>query len=240
MLDIPTATTTKGARAGTRTPEQRERFLARQPTGAWEPSTTPEAASSGSMSGPGMTSLEAQPTTPTTTAVSPWQEQYGATAEKQATGWKDPIAQQVSKDYYQQQYGNLDEYNRLMTDAPRYESGKYGGYLSPLDPMGMGNPELQYNYIKAGGQAFSPGEIENNLAITGHSGELSNYVPEASQAANTGMALPGQPYIAGTGMAAPVMNMTTGIPENPNTGLPMVSTGSSHTLSPDVINKMWR
>lgn len=219
MLNIPTARTNLQAR----------RTAGQQPP-----------ATSGSMGGPGMTSLEAQPTAPTTPAVSPWNEQYGASATKQATGWKDPVAQQVSKDFYQQRYGNLDEYNRLMTTAPTYESGKYGGYLSPVDPMGMGNPELQYQYIKAGGQAFSPGEIANNLAITGHSDELSNYVPAGSQAANTGMALPGQPYIAGTGMAAPVMNMTTGVPTNPNTGQPMVGTGSFNTLAPDVMNKMWR
>lgn len=229
MLDIPTAKA--------KLPQVRANRQARR---AVEPMTTQPTTGLSEL-GAGTTSLApGAPTAPATPVVSPWNEQYGATAEKQATGWKDPIAQQVSKDFYQQRYGNLDEYNRLLNTAPTYESGKFGGYLSPLDPMGMGNPELQYNYIKAGGQAFSPGEIENNLAITGHSDELSNYVPEGSQTANSGMALPGQPYIAATGMAAPVMNMTTGVPQNPNTGQPMVGSGSLHTLAPEVISKMWR
>lgn len=189
MLDIPTA-----KRAGTRTPGQRE---VGQP-------------------GPGMTSLGEQPEPWTGPAVSDWNQQYGATAEKQATGWKDPIAQQVTKDFYQG-YGEpgMDEYNRLMRDAPMYESGKYGGYMSPLDPMGFNQPGLKEAYIKAGGQAY----------------EQPPMAP--------GMALPGQPYIAGTGMAAPVMN-SAGVSVNPNTGEPMTGSGSQHSLNPSVINRMWR
>jgi hypothetical protein len=60
----------------------------------------------------------------------------------------------------------------------------------------------------------------------------------------------GVPYNAATGEAAPVMNMQTGVPETPQfdatgkvigqTPTPVGGSGSSHSLSPDVINKMWR
>lgn len=72
MLDIPTATT--GAKAGTRTPEQRQKFLSRQPTGAYAPPEegglgTQPGSSSLTAQGPGMTSLN---TSATSTSTNPW------------------------------------------------------------------------------------------------------------------------------------------------------------------------
>jgi len=214
MLDIPTA---KGARAGTRTPEQRERYLGRQAT----KTTQPE-----SMGGvPGATSLPEQPAPYTGPAVSDWASQYGATADRQASGWQDPIAAEVGRKYFGGIQatggggGNL--YDKYVNEADTYSSGKYGGYMSPLDPMKWGSggygfePQMKADYIAAGGKAFEQ-------------------APTAP-----GMALPGQPYNAATGMAAPVMS-ATGVPVNPNTGQFAGSVGSSHTLNPNIINRMWR
>jgi hypothetical protein len=173
---------------------------------------------------PGGTSLEAQPAPWTGPEATDWMTQYGPSAGKQSTGWKDPIAEGVARKYFGPIHatggGGGSLYDKYLNEAKQYESGKYGGYLSPLDPLSFGSMysfgnDMKKDYIAAGGQAYE------------------------TPPQDPGMAKPGQPYITATGMATPVMN-SAGVLVNPNTGQPMTGSGSQHSLDSNVINKMWR
>jgi hypothetical protein len=136
-------------------------------------------------------------------------------------GWNDPVAQQVMQNYYASTPGySAGTYDQLRGMA---EAGSTPGvqYNTPLDPSTWGTvykgpdyDRLAQEYKAAGGTYYG------------------SQTP-AQQA--------GAPYYAATGEPAPVMNMATGMAENPLTKQPMSGgSGSSHTLSPDILSKMWR
>lgn len=204
MLNIPTAKANVQARRTAQPAPE---------TGGFGLGTQPASATPMSSAGPGMTSLDA--TAPTAYAgTTPYE--YGG------QGWNDPVAQQVTQNYFASTPGySADTYNQLKGMA---EAGSTPGvqYNTPLDPSTWGTvyrgpdyDKLAQDYTAAGGTYY-------------------NQFTPAQQA--------GVPYYAATGEAAPVMNMQTGVAENPLTGQPMntTGTGSFHTLQPDVMNRMWR
>jgi hypothetical protein len=111
MLDIPTATT-RGPRAGTRTPEQRERFLANK--AAKEAS----GASVANPGGPGMTSLDTAPKT-----ENPWMsynEYYADNPEAQKYSMYHPSAGYVEDP--SRWVGGVDPYSYGM-EYNKYKEG---------------------------------------------------------------------------------------------------------------------
>lgn len=175
-----------------------------------------QPASSTPTGGPGMTSLT--PTAPTASQqTTPYQ--YASSP------WNDPVAQSTMKSWYEDPaHGFADEnqwnpgggtgyFERSLANAKTYDEVP-GVYHSEISPERF-NPEQKEAYIAGGG----------------------TYYNQFSPAQNAGV-----PYYAATGEAAPVMNMQTGVAENPLTGAAMntAGMGSFHTLQPDVINKMWR
>src|SRR6267142_6587997 len=137
MLDIPTA---KGARAGTRTPEQREQFGTRTPEqrerylgrqAAPTTGMTPQTAAP-----PGATSLaEAPPTALSQTTP------YAYSAQP----WNDPVAQSTMKSWYEDPThgfagvnrsnpgGGTGFFKRSLANAQAYDKNP-GVYHSEIDP----------------------------------------------------------------------------------------------------------
>lgn len=165
---------------------------------------------------PGATSLT--PTAPTALSqTTPY--------EYANTPWNDPVAQSTMKSWYENPAhgftqesqwnpgGGTGFYERSLANAKAYDTTP-GVYHSEIDPARF-TPEQKEAYIAGGGTYYG------------------SQTP--AQAA-------GVPYFAATGEPAPVMNMATGVAENPLTKQPMQvgGTGSFNTLAPDVINRMWR
>jgi hypothetical protein len=216
MLDIPTATTTtKGAKSGTRTPEQREKFLARQPTGQYEPTTAGGDVTAGT------TSLgETAPTAYDQTT--PYE--YGG------QGWNDPVAQGVMQNYYASTPGySADTYGQLKGMA---EAGSGPGvqYNTPLDPSTWGTvyrgpdyDKMIEDYKAAGGtyyNQFTPAQQAGvpYIAATGEAAPVMNM----------------QTGVAETPTFGPTGKVTGQTPTSATTS------GSYHAVEPEILNKMWR
>jgi hypothetical protein len=200
MLDISTA---KGTRAGTRTPEQRQKYLARQETKA----TTPAAASAEPAGG---VSLPEQPA-----AFTPEPYEYAG------QGWNDPIAQQVTKEYYANQPGAYERLQGMTGSAPGTV------YNSPLSPESWGSVYRGQDFTDLGEKYKAAGGTYYN-----------QFDPKITEANARGL-----PYNTATGESLPVMNMQTGIPQNALTGQPVSTgpaSGSYHGVSPDILSRMWR
>jgi hypothetical protein len=148
----------------------------------------------------------------TTTKTNPYQ--YAG-----AAGYKDPLAQELYKKYNpgitgsQGQWGS--NWDQLMKLSQGYE-GTTTNYIDPLNPRNWGAGGMKDEYLKRGGL----GTYEQQAQYPG--------------ATNWPMDAAGNPL--------PRMNMQTGKAESIVPGAPPISggSGSSNSLSPDVLKKMWR
>ena len=150
--------------------------------------------------------------TPTATKTNPYQ--YAGKA-----GYKDPLAQEL----YQKYNPGLTTsrgpwssgYDQLMNLSKGYE-GTTTNYIDPLNPRNWGAGAMKDEYLQRGGL----GTFEQQAAYPG----ATNWPSDAA------------------GNPLPQMNMQTGQPQSivPGAPAPSVGSGSSNSLSPDILRKMWR
>ena len=214
MLNIPTATT-KGPRAGTRTPEQREKFLANKAAKEASGGLVAHPTSADPLgAGPGMTSLDAAPPTA-----------YSKTTPYQysSTPWEDPVAQSVMKSWYEDPAQGLGTgfYDRELATARTYND-QPGVYNSQLSPARF-SPEQKEAYINQGGTYYNQFTPAQNAGVP--------YVTATGEPAPV-MNL--QTGVAETPIFDASGKITGQLPTS------TVGSGSFHTLQPEVMNKMWR
>jgi hypothetical protein len=134
-------------------------------------------------------------------------------------GYKDPLAQEL----YQKYNPNLTRsqgpwssgYDQLMNLSKGYENTTTN-YIDPLNPRNWQAGAMKDEYLQQGGL----GTYEQQAAYPG--------------ATNWPMDAQGNPL--------PRMNMQTGQAESivPGAPPPGAGSGSSFSLSPDILSKMWR
>jgi len=214
MLNIPTAT--KGARAGTRTPEQRQQFLTNKagqtPGGT---SLTPQ-----SEAGPGMTSMAATPPT-ALSQTTPY--------EYAGHGSQDPIARQVMQDYWSGP-GWKGAYDTNVFLADAYDKAGGASFNSPLSPASWGTVYKGQDYA----------DIADKYKAAG--GTYFNQFTPAQQAgvpynAATGEAAPVMNMQTGVA-EVPTFDASGKITGHTPTST--AASGSFHTVQPQVMNRMWR
>jgi hypothetical protein len=159
-------------------------------------------------------------TTSTTTAAKTNPYKYAG------QGWNDPLAQQIYKEFAPVGGNAANQVSLLLRGNEAYAPGGIGAgvnYNNPLDPKTWGGSErgdvydrMKAEYLKRGGQ----GTYEQQAQYPG----ATNWPMDAS------------------GNPLPRMNMQTGKAESivPGAPPPGVGSGSSMSLSPDVLKKMWR
>lgn len=139
-----------------------------------------------------------------------------------SAGYKDPLGQELYQKYNpgitksQGQWGS--NWDQLMKLSQGYASqpGGGGNYIDPLNPRNWGAGAMKDEYLSRGGL----GTYEQQAQYPG----ATNWPMDAS------------------GNPLPRMNMQTGTAESIVPGAPPVGagSGSTNTLSPDILKKMWR
>lgn len=163
----------------------------------------------------GATSMATQ----STAAAAPKTNPYQYAGSK---GYQDPLAQDLYKKYNpgvtqgQGQWGS--NYDQLMKLSSMYANAPGGGgnYIDPLNPRNWQAGAMKDEYLQQGGL----GTFEQQAQYPG----ATNWPMDAS------------------GNPLPRLNMQTGQKESIVPGAPPVSagSGSSNSLSPDILKKMWR
>lgn len=137
-------------------------------------------------------------------------------------GVNDPLAQELYKKYtpgttqgqgaWRSNYDVLSELSRGYAAQP----GGGGAYIDPLSPRNWGAGAMKDEYLQRGGL----GTYEQQAQYPG----ATNWPMDAS------------------GNPLPKMNMQTGQAESIVPGAPPPSggSGSTNSLSPDILKKMWR
>ena len=163
-----------------------------------------------------MTSLSTPATTTPAAKTNPYQ--YAG-----AAGYKDPLAQELYQKYNpgitgsQGQWGsNWYQLMKLSQGYANLPGGGGGNYIDPLNPRNWGAGAMKNEYLQRGGL----GTYEQQAQYPG----ATNWPMDAS------------------GNPLPRMNMQTGKAESivPGAPPPGVGSGSSVSLSPEVLKKMWR
>jgi hypothetical protein len=161
----------------------------------------------------GQTSVATQPTAATATKTNPYQ--YAG-----SKGYQDPLAQELYKKYNpgttqgQGVWGS--NYDQLMKLSQGYDAAGSGNYIDPLNPRNWGAGAMKDEYMQRGG--------------------LGTYEQQAQYPGATNWPMDAQ------GNPLPRLNMQTGQAESivPGAPAPSAGSGSTNSLSPDILQKMWR
>jgi len=161
-----------------------------------------------------------------TSAATPTTAGKPASYKYAGQGWNDPLAQEVYQKYAFGGRLSPGFVQKSAADSNAY-IGHAGGFHSPMDPKEWGGSQrgsdvnkMIDEYRARGGQGLYDQQAATNPSAVGWPTDAA-------------------------GNPLPKMDMTTGktLAANPQTGAwgpGGVGSGSSFSLSPDVLSKMWR
>jgi hypothetical protein len=155
--------------------------------------------------------MATQPTATAATKTNPYP--YAG----KGAGYQDPLAQELYKKYTpgMNTKGGPEAFNTLMELSKGY-AGTSTNYIDPLNPGNWGAGPMKNEYLQRGGL----GTYEQQAQYPG----ATNWPMDAS------------------GNPLPRLNMQTGQAESivPGAPAPGAGSGSTNSLSPDILKKMWR